>query len=392
MRWEPDRLQAAGACALFWIVQMLDTEPTNFNSYLLLGAYGALALGIVTIATRINTWLVLGYIGAVGIGLRLLQPVITQSDVWRSTLEAISTLLSGSDPYSHSFTSTTPPGSPFPYLPGAMLYGILQNGWWNGLALNDKPAAIVVVICFVIVGRIYGPGLAALGASLYASSELVIWRSLDGSNDTALAALIAVGVVLLAFARDGGLKPSLRRSFYIGSAVMFGWALGFKALAWPVYPFVALAIPAEERKAWLAISLGSFGLLCLPFFIWDPPAFVHQIWLGFTYHTTVWGLDIWNAIEHIRPGTLAGLGGFALGSGVFVFGLTAMLLWRQKPATLGEGIIRGAALLAIMLAMPRWSTTSYYVYAAAIVGLGVACFGSGRSAAVEPPPVDVTAV
>jgi hypothetical protein len=358
LRWEPDRLQAAGACALFWIVQMLDTEPTDFNSYLLLGAYGALALGIVTIATRINTWLVLGYIGAVGIGLRLIQPVITNSDVWLSIREAISTLFAGGDPYAHYYTSTVPPGSPFPYLPGAMLYGILQNGWWNGLALNDKPAAIVVIVCFVILGRIYGPGLAALGASLYASSELVIWRSLDGSNDTALAGLIAVGVVSLAIARDGGTRPHLRRLFYIVSALMFGWAIGFKALAWPVYPFVVLAIPQHERRSWLTISLGSFGVLCLPFFIWNPSAFVHQIWLGFTYHTTVWGLDIWNAIEHIRPGTMAHLGGFPLGLAVFVFGLSAMLLWRQRPATLGEGILRGAALLAIMLAMPRWSTTS----------------------------------
>jgi len=369
------RYAAIAACAVVWAVATLNTNTEQPDFAILLAGLGAAAAGVLMLTTRMSPWVVLGYVAAAGVLLRLQQPVILDSDVWKSIVEGNAILFGGHDPYALCCQTTNPPGSPLPYLPGALLYGMLQNGWWHGLAQLDRPAGIAVVLAIAALARFYGPGWAALAGSIYSISALAIWRSVDGSNDTALAALLAAGVVALVYARAMPETPARRTvALYAISALFFGWAIGFKALAWPVYPFVARVVPPERRKMWLGISLGVFAVLCLPFFVWNPAAFVRQIVLGFTYHTNAYGLSIWNVLDHYVPGATASLGVVpALVAVVAVFG-AAYLLWRRKPATLGEALAQSGALLAVIVAVPRWSTSAYYTYAFAIVALAVATY------------------
>jgi len=369
------RYAAIAACAVVWAVATLNTNTEQPDFAILLAGLGAAAAGVLMLTTRMSPWVALGYVAAAGVLLRLQQPVILDSDVWKSIVEGNAILFGGHDPYALCCQTTNPPGSPLPYLPGALLYGMLQNGWWHGLAQLDRPAGIAVVLAIAALARFYGPGWAALAGSIYSISALAIWRSVDGSNDTALAALLAAGVVALVYARAMPETPARRTvALYAISALFFGWAIGFKALAWPVYPFVARVVPPERRKMWLGISLGVFAVLCLPFFVWNPAAFVRQIVLGFTYHTNAYGLSIWNVLDHYVPGATASLGVVpALVAVVAVFG-AAYLLWRRKPATLGEALAQSGALLAVIVAVPRWSTSAYYTYAFAIVALAVATY------------------
>jgi len=369
------RYAAIAACAIVWAVATLNTNTEQPDFAVLLAGLGAVVLGVLMLTTRMSAWVVLAFITIAGVALRLQQPMIVDSDVWKSIVEGNAILFGGHDPYALCCQTTVPPGSPLPYLPGALLYGLIQNGWWHGLAQFDRPAGIVVVLAIAALARFYGPGWSALAGSIYAISVLAIWRAVDGSNDTALAALLAIGVVALVYALATPNEKARRAvALYAISALFFGWAIGFKALAWPVYPFVARAIPPERRKRWLAISLGAFALLCVPFFAWNPAAFVHQIALGFTYHTNVYGLSIWNVLDHYLPGTTARLGIVPTVAALLAVLGAAYLLWRRRPATLGEALAQSGALLAVIVAVPRWSSSAYYTYAFAIVALAVVAF------------------
>ena len=369
------RYAAIAACAIVWAVATLNTNTEQPDFAVLLAGLGAAVIGVLLLTTRMSPWVALAYVTIAGAALRLQQPIIVDSDVWKSIIEGNAILFGGHDPYALCCQTTDPPGSPLPYLPGALLYGLMQNGWWHGLAQFDRPAGIAVVLAIAALARFYGPGWAALAGSIYAISVLSIWRAVDGSNDTALAALLAIGVVALVYARaTPDAKPRWTLALYAISALFFGWAIGFKALAWPVYPFVVRAIPAEWRRQWVGVSLGVFAVLCVPFFAWNPAAFVHQIVLGFTYHTNAYGLSIWNVLDHYAPGATARLGIVPTVVAIAAVLGAAYLLWRRKPATLGEGLAQSGALLAVIVAVPRWSSSAYYTYAFAIIGLAVATF------------------
>jgi hypothetical protein len=210
-----------------------------------------------------------------------------------------------------------------------------------------------------------------------------------GPEFIALAALLAIGVVAFVHARAmEGSNPRLAPALWLVSAIFFGWTIGFKALAWPAYLFVARAVPAEQRRRWLIVSLVVFVALCLPFFARNPAAFIRQILLGFTFHTNAWGLSIWSVLDHYISLETASLRAapsiFAI---VAVLGV-AYLLWRRRPATLGEALAQAAVLLAVIVRRPSWSTSTYYTYAFAIVSLAVAtlpeCAAIAKTSVLDP--------
>lgn len=200
-----------------------------------------------------------------------------------------------------------------------------------------------------------------------------ITRALDGSNDTAVAALLAIGVVALAFARR---EPSGRArwklTLYILSAVFFGWAIGFKALAWPVFAFMIRAVPEDYRKRWTFTALGFAAVLSLPFLLWNPAAFVTSVLTGFTYHTNAWGFDIWSAIDHTWPGIVASWGRIPVFVEVLVVGFVGWALWTRRVTSIAGSLALALTFLAVTLAMIRWSTSSYYAFLAALIVLALA--------------------
>lgn len=323
--------------------------------------------------TRLTPWAGLAFIVIVGIVARLHAPVNITSDVNASMQEALWCVSSLCNPYAHYFTNTIPAGSPFPYLPGSMLYYWIQNGWWYGLAQMDRPASIIVVLALAAMGRIYGPGIAAMALSFYALGGMMLVRALDGSNDTAVAALVAIGVVALAFARsESPDRARWKLTLYIVSAIFFGWAIAFKALAWPVFAFMIRAVPQEYRKRWTVTAIAFAAVLSAPFFLWNPVAFVASILAGFTFHTNAWGFDIWSAIDHAWPGIVARWGQIPVFVEVVVVGFVGWALWTRRVTSIAGSLALASAFLAVTLTMIRWSTSSYYAFLAALVMLALA--------------------
>ncbi len=343
-------------------------------------AFGALALAIVLLASRrASSWIAVGLAGAGGLYCGLHQAPIMDTDVARSMTEALQCVAQWCNPYAHFFASTNPPGSPFPYLPGGMLYYAFQNGWWHGLTQFDRPAFLVITLSLVALAfaRRCGPGRAALALAFYSFSTFVLFRAVDGSNDTAVAALLALGTVALAFGNGARAKNGRAKlMLYVVSAIFFGWAIGFKALAWPIWLFVWRVVPATYRRVWLICSVGFAVLLTLPFFARNPVAFAHSIAAGFTFHTNAWGLSFWSGLDRLYPGLTARLGVLPLALEIFAVLACIVALWGVAQRRLGEALAIGGAVLAVALAMTRWSTSPYYAFVLAIVALALVTFGS----------------
>lgn len=343
-------------------------------------AFAALALAVALLATpRVPAWAATALATAAGVFCGLRVGSVVDTDVARSMTEALQCVSQWCNPYAHYFSSTSPPGSPFPYLPGGILYYALQNGWWHGMLQNDRPAFLIVTLSLAALAfaRNCGPGRAALAVAFYSVSGFVLFRAVDGSNDTALAALLALGVVALAFgngarARNGRAKLVL----YVASGIFFGWAIGFKALAWPIWLFVWRVVPAAYRRLWLICSVGFALLLALPFFARNPVAFARSIAAGFTFHTNAWGLSLWSALDRLHPGLTAHLGLLPFALEIFAVLASLIVLWGVARRRLGEALAMGGAVMAVALATTRWSTSPYYAFVLAIVALALVTFGS----------------
>lgn len=375
-----DRAFALAACALIWAQVTWETNFETPDPYTLFFAFGALALAIALLASRrVSPWVAAALALAGGLFCGLRQTPVADTDVARSMTEALQCVAQWCNPYAHFFADTNPPGSPFPYLPGGLLYYAIQNGWWHGMVQNDRPAFLIVTLSLAALAfaRSCGPGRAALAIAFYSFSTFVLFRAVDGSNDTAVAALLALGAVALAFgngarASDGRAKLAL----YVASAFFFGWAVGFKALAWPIWLFVWRVVPAAYRRIWLICSAGFAVLLALPFFARNPVAFVHSIASGFTFHTNAWGLSLWSALDRLHPGLTAHLGPIPVALETFAVLACIIALWGAAKRRLGEALAIGAAVLAVALAMTRWSTSPYYSFVLAIVALALVTFRS----------------
>jgi hypothetical protein len=375
-----DRAFAIAACALIWAQVTWETNFERPDPAMLFFAFGALALAIALLAARrLSPWIAVALAGAGGLYCGLRQGSVVDTDVARSMAEALQCVAQWCNPYAHFFASTNPPGSPFPYLPGGMLYYALQNGWWNGLSQMDRPAFLIVTLSLIALAfaRNCGPGRAALALAFYSFSTFVLFRAMDGSNDTALAALLALGTVALAFGNGARAKNGRAKfALYVASALFFGWAVGFKALAWPIWLFVWPVVPAAYRRVWLLCSIGFAVLLTLPFFARNPVAFVHSISAGFTFHTNAWGLSLWSALDRLYPGLTAHLGMLPFAFEIFAVLGSVIALWGVARRHLGEALGIGGAVLAVALAMTRWSTSPYYAFVLAIVALALVTYRS----------------
>lgn len=370
---------AIAACALIWAQVVWETNFESPNPFMLFFAFGALILAVALFATRLSPWFVLALATLGGIYGGLREASILDTDVARSMTEALQCISQWCNPYAHFFASTNPPGSPFPYLPGGMLYYAVENGWWHGLTQYDRPAFLIVTLALAALAfaRNCGPGRAALAIAFYSFSTFVLFRATDGSNDTAVVALLALGCVALAFGNGALAKRGRAKMIlYIVSGLFFGWAIGFKALAWPIWLFTVRVVPQAYRRTWLLCSVGFAVLLAVPFFAINPAAFVHSIAAGFTFHTNAWGFSLWSALDHLDPGITARLGRIPMALETFAVLACAVALWGVAERRLGEALALGGATLAVALAMTRWSTSPYYSFVFAVIALALVTFRS----------------
>lgn len=376
------RAYAALACALVFF-QLLDRA--NFEAVApvdVVVAVAALVLVALAIFGKIGPRTALAFTVVAGIALRLAAGAFEGSDVSDATAEALATVAHGGNPYAHVYVSTRPPGSPFVYLPGELGLYALQSALPGGLAPHDRWWGMLVLVGIAALGPVCGYGRAALACALYGTSAVAITRSVDGSNDTGLAFVTVGALVALAYATAAARGRAERSAAarHLASAVLFGWALAFKALAWFVFPFVVLFVAGRRRLRYAVVALAVAAVLTVPFAATAPAAFAHALAQMYEYHTTIYGFDVWTGLlgRNDVPSAPQPLG-IAILLRLRPVAVVCILwaLWRRAPV-LGVAVAQGALWLAAALLLAPWSTVSYYTYLIALGAVALAASGLAR--------------
>jgi hypothetical protein len=207
------RVAYAGAVlhCLSWAINADYEQPDPLHTILILA--GAACLALIVRGDEHAGWAALGYALVTGLAFHLtFNPPVGFVDVHDATDEALRTLARGGNPYTHQFLQTRPIGSPFPYLPGELAFYALWKLAFGSIFLADRISAICILVVLAAMAPLVGRPIAALATALYGLSPMAVLRAADGSNDTALALLVYVGIVLLALALRSELATRLARA------------------------------------------------------------------------------------------------------------------------------------------------------------------------------------
>ena len=220
---------------------------------------------------------------------RIMREPWAGSDVLVATQEALETLRSGQNPYLHWFVRTSPPGAPFPYLPGELLFYTIPYSLGHSILFVDRTASFFTLLLLATLVPIVGFARVAIFTALLATFHLVGDRSVDGSNDTSLAFLLTVSIVALAWAAyaRGKVPPVVTTILVYTGAVFLSWALLFKALAWPFAPFLIAYVLVHERRHARGFLIATTALVAVTIdvaLLGGPGAFISNIARGFSYH------------------------------------------------------------------------------------------------------------
>ena len=368
------RVAYAGAVlhCLSWAINANYERPDPLHTILILVGAGCLAS--IVLGYSAAGWAALGYALVVGLAFHLTYnpPGYGGSDVIKATDEALRTLALGANPYTHVFVQTQNVGAPFPYMPGELaFYGLWKLAFGN-IFMADKAAAICILIMLAALAPLVGRPIAALATALYGLSPMAVLRAVEGGNDTALALLVYAAVALLALALRGPPESRLSGWEFALSALACGWALAFKATAFLVLPFlfVYLYRTGAPWRRYLSISLGIFAIFTLPFLVWNPVGFVHNVVFGPFAHADVYGLNVWNLFASISPVVIQFVNpAIPYVEMAVVIGVGVALL-RIPMRGLGIAVLLGCALLLVALMFARWSSAAYYTFLFTIALLG----------------------
>lgn len=358
---------AAIALGIMWAVSNTDVNDPAPERVLLIVV--GLVLAVATVAGRLSPAFTCWYAVLVAFSERFTKlPLENYSDVLRATREALDVLvLAHGNPYTHVFTSTYPIGSPFPYPPGEFLFYLPAYLWFDDITRVDLLASIAITACIVIAGVRVGFGRVAIPAMLYATWLYSSFHAGDGSNDTSAAFLVILAIVLLALHER---RPS--RWLFILSAVAFGWAVAFKQFAIVLLPLVVrhLAIAGRDWRRYTAVSTGTVAVFVVPFFLWDPAAFVSQQLATLTFHQEVWGANILALLQqYTDPADLLPLFFAAEILGVL---LLVGLSLRSRIPTIGAATLLACAAILVALLLAKWTTQPYYAYLGGVAAMGLA--------------------
>jgi hypothetical protein len=310
------------------------------------------------------------------------------SDVLVATNEALLVLAAGGNPYAHTFAMTNPPGGPFAYPPGEIAFYGLAHLFGENVFRVDRMCSIINLGLIAYLAPLVGDGLAALAVGTLAVSGDVVFHAVDGSNDTSASFLMLAGIVALGW--SAAVRGRLSTVLWFTAAVVFGWTVAFKEYAAPLALFVGLYLwrsDAARARPWIATMVATTAAFVLPFFVWNPAAFVRNVGGEMIAHTNVWGRNFWHdalsfagsQLNAITPAIPLIAAAVAVGA--------VVVLWRRPAGSLGTAFLQGCAVLAAILLSARWTTSVYYVFLApmTVVGL-VLAFGAEFERAPLPPP------
>lgn len=360
--------EAAILAGLLWCAGGIDLNRPQLDRVVLLIA-GAVLLGL-SASGRDQGPFIGWYAVLIGASERFSRtPFFDGSDVLRATDEAIGNLLNGLNPYTIPLTSTIPPGSPLVYPPGELAWYLPAHVFLGDLSRVDTWAGILLTAVIAITGLRAGWDRVALPAMLYATWGIGAFRAIDGSNDISASFLAVLGLALLVFAdRD----TRLGRVCFVLSAIALGWAVAFKQFAIVLLPLVVrhLAIAGRDWRRYTAVSTGTVAVFVVPFFLWDPAAFVSQQLATLTFHQEVWGANILALLQqYTDPADLLPLFFAAEILGVL---LLVGLSLRSRIPTIGAATLLACAAILVALLLAKWTTQPYYAYLGGVAAMGLA--------------------
>ncbi len=375
---------AALAVALFWAIEGIDVNAPQIERVAILVSAIALGWSALRGAPSAPAWTAyLAVLLAISERLRR-TPLLDGSDVLRATSESLAIVARGGNPYASFLTSTIPQGSPFVYPPGELAWYAIPQWLLGDLTRVDTWAGVLIVVAVGLAGFRVGFDAVALPAMLYAAWGTAGYRAIDGSNDVSASALVVLACVALVFATGEG--PWARRAF-LASAALFGWAIAFKQFSLLVLPPVArhLATSGANWRRYTVVALGVAAAFALPFFLWDPAAFVGAQVQALTFHQEIWGTNILNTLRQLDdPSGLVPL--FVAIETVGTIALVTLVVTRWDAPTLGAAILVGTGLVLVPLLFARWTTQPYYAYIGGIVVTGLALAGvSNRRGTIAAP-------
>ncbi len=328
MLTDPVRLALVIAGALL----LVPSAPSSAHIGFMIGV--AVVLVIATWRGARRTTLLLLVIGGIGVRLAIMDRV--GSDVLTVTEAAIRRMLAGANPYGIGYDESSPPGSPFPYGPVALLWYVPAGSLSE---LFEVAAGIVVTVFLALRGRL-------VGLAIYAASSLLINSSIDGSNDTTLGLLILAAFV------------TAERWPLVGAGIL-GLAVGFKLSA---LAFVPMFI------AWGGVRVGGF-VVAASIIAWAPViadwgvgSFMRSVQLANeTHRIPTWSLGrIVNDLTGSKLPILDDLR-YLLGGALAV----ASLAIRRR--TLDTVIVTGAGVYVVTLFAGNWASYAYFAGLAPVI-------------------------
>ena len=361
---QSDRLAALGASwlAISWALQNV------YEAFYLAHWWTVLAflVGVAAAVTllRSGRWgPVLALLAAVSTGLmeHLSRPSKPESDTLAVVNAAWHLLTSGTDPYGPAIAASVPPGALFEYPPGVLaLYGPLLELVHDGSIVERGSSMLLVLLLGALAWRV-GPGRAALAAALYGTYIYGTIRALDQSDDTTLALLLAVGMLLLWQGERAGIRGGVA---FWASVPVFALVVLFKQLAWPIYLFVALYLwfdrPGGRRHVVATAAIVTAAVL--PFFVWGPAQFLAAMVVSvYPGHPNIYGINPLGTLNMVFPAlatTLGPLNTFAQLGGL---GLTLYLLLRHRSRDIRGALLQGMSALFAAIFLSRWTSPTYYM-------------------------------
>lgn len=325
---------------------------------------------------------------ALGVYQRMTVGYHPGSDVLPATNEALLVLAGGSDPYAHAFAMTNPPGGPFAYPPGEMAFYGLAHLLGADVFRVDRMCSIVNLGLIAYLAPLVGDGLAALAVSTLAVSGDLVFHATDGSNDTAASFLMLAGIVALSW--SFAVRGRTATVLWFVAAVAFGWTVAFKEYATPLALFVALFLwrtDAVRARPWIVTMVATAAAFVLPFFVWNPVAFVRNVGGELITHTNVWGRNVWHdALSLAGPQFAILTPAIPLIAAAVALSVT-VVLWRRPAGSLGIAFLQGCMVLATVLLLARWTTSVYYVFLAPMTVVGIVlAFAPELVRAPQPRP------
>jgi hypothetical protein len=205
---------------------------------------------------------------AVGAGVRfalLALPPLFTIDVYYYNAQAVGYLLRLVDPYGAAYVvppalATAGAANVFAYVPGVFAFILpagLVAGTSVGLSVGDLAAALGLYLL--------PSGRRNIWPAAYLLFPPVVLFSTSFLND----AIPAIAFISVAIALEARGRP-------LAASLLLGLALASSQEAWFFFPVYAYYLLRRKRYLHVVLSLATASAVLLPFFAWDPSAFIQN--------------------------------------------------------------------------------------------------------------------